>query len=38
MMAEQAVVLGLAAAVLLRMYDREKTLRRSAALGLAVDR
>lgn len=37
MMAEQAVVLGLAAAVLLRAYDREKAGRRSTALGLAVD-
>lgn len=37
MMAEQAVVLGLAAAVLLRAYDREKAVRRSSALGLAVD-
>jgi putative membrane protein len=38
MMLEQVVVLGLAAAVLLRAYDREKAVRRSSALSLAADR
>jgi putative membrane protein len=38
MMAEQVVALGLAAAVLLRAYDREKAVRRSAPLGLTADR
>jgi putative membrane protein len=37
MMVEQVVVLGLAAAVLLRAYEREKAVRRSSALGLAAD-
>jgi putative membrane protein len=38
MMVEQVVVLGLAAVVLLRAYDREKAVRRSSTLGLAADR
>ncbi|HEX2506615.1 MAG TPA: cytochrome c oxidase assembly protein [Gaiellaceae bacterium] len=38
MMVEQVLVLGLAAAVLLRAYDREKAVRRSTTLGLAADR
>jgi putative membrane protein len=38
MMSEQVVALGLAAAVLLRAYDREKAVRRSARLGLVADR
>jgi putative membrane protein len=38
MMVEQVVVLGLAAAILLRAYDRERAVRRSSALGLATDR
>ena len=38
MMVEQVVVLGVAAAVLLRIYDREKAIRRSSPLGLVADR
>ncbi len=38
MMVEMTLVLGLAAALLLRQYDRERALRRSSALGLAADR
>ena len=38
MMVEMLVVLGLAAAVLLRRYDRERADRRSASLGLVADR
>jgi putative membrane protein len=37
MMVEQIVVLGLAAAVLLRLHDREKEHRRAAGLRLAAD-
>jgi putative membrane protein len=38
MMVEQIVVLGLAAAFLLRAYGRERTARRSSVFGLAADR
>ena len=38
MMVEMIVVLGLAAAVLLRRYDRERAHRRSSSLGLVADR
>jgi cytochrome c oxidase assembly factor CtaG len=38
MMGEQLLLLGVAAAFLLRLYGREKELRRASAFGLAADR